>query len=79
MPRSFGSDDKKRGDSSWRWRNLEGAAHELVLAFERLARALEAVDDDRLTCQCVPFKVSFALEHSALRGCRVCFPSAITR
>lgn len=46
---------------------VESAAHELVLAVERLTRALDAIHDDRLACQYVPFKASFALEQVALR------------
>ena len=46
---------------------VESAAHDLVLAVERLTRALDAVDDDRLACQYVPFKAPFALEQLAFR------------
>jgi len=46
---------------------VENAAHDLVLAIERLTRALDAVDDDPLACQYVPFKAPFALEHLAFR------------
>jgi hypothetical protein len=46
---------------------VESAAHELALAVERLAHALDAVEDDRLACQYVPFKVPIALEQMALR------------
>ncbi|HEX7443439.1 MAG TPA: hypothetical protein VF320_06115 [Acidimicrobiales bacterium] len=46
---------------------VESAAHDLVLAVERLTRAIDSVGDDRLACQYVPFKVPIALEHLALR------------
>ena len=46
---------------------VEVAAHDLFLAIERLARALDAVDDDHLACQYVPFKTWFSLEQLALR------------
>jgi len=46
---------------------VESAAHELVLSVERLARALDAFDDDKIAGQFVPFKASFALEQLADR------------
>ena len=45
----------------------ERAAHEPVPAVERLARALDAIGDDRLACQFVPFKVPISLQQTALR------------
>jgi len=32
---------------------LEGAAHDLVVAVERLTRAIDSVGDDQLACQYV--------------------------
>jgi len=46
---------------------VEKAALELGLAVERMHHALDIVDNDRLACQYVPFKVPIALEHLALR------------
>jgi len=46
---------------------VEGAAHDLMLAVERLTRAIDSVADDRLACQYVPFKVPIALDHLAQR------------
>lgn|GEM_PF-6379784 len=46
---------------------VESAAHDLILAAERLTRALDAVDDEQLACQHVPFKTPIALENLALR------------
>ncbi len=46
---------------------VESAAHDLVVAVERLTRAIDSVGDDRLACQYVPFKVPITLEHLALR------------
>ena len=66
LPTSFGSDDKK-GRHLVAMDEVESAAHDLVLAVERLAHALDAVEDERLACQYVPFKVPIALEQMALR------------
>jgi hypothetical protein len=66
LPTNFGSDDKKGGHLV-AMDEVESAAHELALAVERLAHALDAVEDDRLACQYVPFKVPIALEQMALR------------
>jgi len=66
LPTSFGSDDKKRRHLV-AMDEVESAAHELARAVERLAQALDAVEDDRLACQYVPFKVPIALEQMALR------------
>lgn len=46
---------------------VEVAAHELILAVERMTRALDAVHDDKFACQAVPFKTSFTLEQLAHR------------
>ena len=46
---------------------LEVAAHELILAVERMTRTLDAVDDDKPACQAVRFKASFTLEQLAFR------------
>jgi len=64
LPTSFGSDDKE-GRHLVAMDEVESAAHDL--AVERLAHALDAVEDERLACQYVPFKVPIALEQMALR------------
>jgi hypothetical protein len=66
FPANFGSDDKKAGHLV-AIEEVESAAHKLVLAVDQLTHALDAVDDDRLACQYVPFKVPIALEQLALR------------
>ena len=66
LPTNFESDDKK-GRHLVAMDEVESAAHELVLAVEQLNRALDAIGDDQLACQFVPFKVPIALEQMALR------------
>jgi len=66
LPPTVRSDDKK-GVHLVAMNEVERTAHELVLAVERLTQALDAIEDDRLACQYVPFKVTIALEQMALR------------
>ena len=42
--------------------DVECSAHDLVVAVERLTRAVDSVGDDRLACRYVPFTVPIALE-----------------
>ena len=58
---------KREGGHLVPMQEVEVAAHDLFLAIERLTRALDAVDDDHLACQYVPFKTWFSLEQLALR------------
>ena len=47
--------------------DVEDASDELVRAIERLTAALDAVADDRVACQRVPYQLPMELERLALR------------
>jgi hypothetical protein len=48
-------------------KDVESAAHDLILAADQMTDALDAIGDDRLACQYVPIRTTVVLEFLAER------------